>query len=371
MKPSNVAFFLLICLLACSVYFFWHFTVPVLAAGILCFASWPLYRRIELIFKPGSLLAPVSMLSIWLIALVLPLTYVGVQTVQEAQHFIGVIAESNRMGVGEPAWIKNIPIVGEQAAAYWAQNLAAPGQLEGWLKSTLGASWNDISHKMLSITSSLGGFALSMLFCFITLFFLYKDGKKVMAQIDVVGEHSMPTQWFTLSRLIPKTVSATVLGMSTIAIAEGVILGIAYYLAGAPAPLVLGVITAFMAMIPGGAPLAFTSVSAYLIATGNSFEGVCLFVWGSVELFVIDKSIRPMLVGGPVKLPFLPTFFGLIGGVKTMGLIGLFIGPVLMALVVSIWRSWVFLIKEKRQMELDSKNVTDVGDPASSLRSVS
>ena len=68
--------------------------------------------------------------------------------------------------------------------------------------------------------------------------------------------------------------------------------------------------------------------------------GAALFVWGTVELFVVDKTIRPVLIGGPVKLPFLATFFGLIGGIKTMGLVGLFVGPVLMALLMSIWREW-------------------------------
>ena len=79
---------------------------------------------------------------------------------------------------------------------------------------------------------------------------------------------------------------------------------------------------------------------ATVSASGSPGAGVALFVWGCVELFIVDKTIRPLLVGGPVKLPFLPTFFGLIGGVKTLGIVGLFVGPVLMALLVSIWREW-------------------------------
>ena len=96
-----------------------------------------------------------------------------------------------------------------------------------------------------------------------------------------------------------------------------------------------------MALIPGGAPLAFTLVSLYLVGSGNVFAGVALFIWGSVELFIVDKTIRPSLVGGPIKLPFLLTFFGLIGGVTTMGIVGLFVGPVLMSLLLAIWREWV------------------------------
>lgn len=74
--------------------------------------------------------------------------------------------------------------------------------------------------------------------------------------------------------------------------------------------MTFGVITGFMALIPGGAPLSFTLVSIYLVASGSPVAGAALFVWGTCELFVVDKTIRPVLVGGPVKLPFLPTFFG-------------------------------------------------------------
>jgi predicted PurR-regulated permease PerM len=77
------------------------------------------------------------------------------------------------------------------------------------------------------------------------------------------------------------------------------------------------------------------------VGSGAAVAGTALFAWGAIELFIVDKTLRPRLVGGPVKLPFLPTFFGLVGGVKTMGLVGLFVGPVLMALLVGIWREWL------------------------------
>ncbi len=78
--------------------------------------------------------------------------------------------------------------------------------------------------------------------------------------------------------------------------------------------------------------------------------GIALFAWGTVELFIVDKTLRPRLVGGPIKLPFLPTFFGLIGGVKTMGFLGLFVGPVLMALMVAIWREWMREVNQEEEV---------------------
>jgi len=153
-------------------------------------------------------------------------------------------------------------------------------------------------------------------------------------------------------------VSATVTGMGLIAIGEGVVLGVAYWIAGVPSPVLLGVITGFMAMIPGGAPLSFTLVSLYLVGSGHAIAGLALFAWGSIELFIVDKTLRPRLVGGPVKLPFLPTFFGLVGGVKTMGLVGLFVGPVLMALLVAIWREWVREIDQSNRAALEAARLS-------------
>jgi predicted PurR-regulated permease PerM len=175
----------------------------------------------------------------------------------------------------------------------------------------------------------------------ITLYFVYRDGEALVAQLDKVGESVLPNRWKRVSRIVPLTISSTVTGMAVIAIGEGIVLGTAYWLAGVPSPVTLGLITGVMALIPGGAPLCFTLVSIYLAASGHLIQAVALLAWGSLELFVVDKTLRPRLVGGPIKLPFLPTFFGLIGGVKTMGFLGLFLGPVLMALLVAIWREWL------------------------------
>ena len=92
-------------------------------------------------------------------------------------------------------------------------------------------------------------------------------------------------------------------------------------------------ITGYLALIPGGAPLSFTMVSLLLFGQGNSAEALGLFTWGAVELFLVDKFIRPKLIGKRVNLPFLAVLFGLLGGVSTLGVIGLFVGPLMMAIL--------------------------------------
>ncbi len=332
---------LLLLILGAGVYFFHGFLVPVLAALIIGFASWPLYRRAVALCRGSTVLAATLALVVVVVALIAPLTIALHFALKEAGEFVAWAVEANRYGAAVPDWISALPVVGERLAEYWRDHLGKPQALGDWVQIFSGQQFGNIYRALLAATGNVLNLALTMLFMLITLFFVFKDGERLAAQLDVVGERILPARWQRFSRVVPATVTATVTGMGLIAIGEGVVLGVAYWIAGVPSPVLLGVVTGFMALIPGGAPLCFTLVSIYLVGSGDFFAGAGLFAWGATELFIVDKTLRPRLVGGPVKLPFLPTFFGLVGGVKTMGFVGLFVGPVLMALLVAIWREWV------------------------------
>ena len=341
LRAPLIARGLLLLILAAGVYFFHGFLVPVLAALIIGFATWPLYRRLVARCKGNTTLAASVAILVVLVVLVVPLTVAMHFAIREASEFVRWAIEANRSGAPVPDWIASLPVVGASLASQWREHLSEPQALGQWLQMLSGQHAGNISRTVLKTAGDLFGLFLLLLFMMMTLFFVYKDGVRIAGQLDRVGERLLPERWQRFSRVVPATVSATVTGMGLIALGEGVVLGVAYWIAGVPSPVLLGVITGFMAMIPGGAPLSFTLVSLYLVGAGDALAGVALFVWGSVELFIVDKTLRPRLVGGPVKLPFLPTFFGLVGGVTTMGMVGLFVGPVLMALLVAIWREWV------------------------------
>lgn len=340
---SNVAVSrtLLILILCAGVFFFIGFLVPVLAALIICFASWPIYSRLlESCNNKSTLAASIAICAI-ILGLVIPLALVFTYAMDEIRAWISWLLHANQYGAPVPQWIVELPFVGDWLTEQWQAYLSEPGELGHIITVVSGQHLSGISRWVLMFGWNTVGFLLTLLFMLITLFFLYKDGGSLSSQLDKVGERILPRRWQRFSRVVPATVSSTVIGMTVIAIGEGVVLGVAYWIAGVPSPVAFGVLTAFMALIPGGAPLAFTLLSLYLVGTGEMAAGVGLFLWGSIELFIVDKTIRPTLIGGPIKLPFLPTFFGLIGGVKTMGLVGLFVGPVLMALLIAIWREWL------------------------------
>lgn len=337
----SAARWLLLLVIAAGVYFFHGFLVPVLAALVIGFASWPLYRRL-LDAVGGSRTIGATLALILIVAfLVVPIAVASTYAVNEVRDWVGWAIETNRVGAPTPVWIPALPVVGEWLDDQWRVHVGHPGGIGEIIQLISGANIGNIYRGVLAAGGSVAGILLALLFMLIALFFVYRDGETFMEQIDRIGERILPDRWDRISRVVPATISSTVTGMTIIAIGEGIVLGAAYWIAGVPSPVTLGVLTAIMAMIPGGAPLSMTLVSLYLVASGSWIAGLALFTWGTVELFVVDKTIRPKLVGGPIKLPFLPTFFGLIGGVKTMGFVGLFIGPVLMALLVAIWREWL------------------------------
>lgn len=339
--PLTMARWLLVLIAAAGIYFFHGFLVPVLAALIVAFASWPLYRRLLRRMNFNRTVAA-SLATLAVVAfLVVPIAIAGAYAVHEIQIWIGWAIEANRNGAPTPEWIISLPLVGERLDALWAQYIGHPGAIGQLVQLISGDNIGGIYRAIIAFGGSAFNFLLALVFMLIALFFAYRDGESFVAQLDTIGERIFPTRWERISRVVPATISATVTGQTLIAIGEGIVLGIAYWLAGLPSPVTFGLITGVLALIPGGAPLSMTLASVYLAASGSLISGLALFIWGTVELFVVDKTIRPKLVGGPIKLPFLPTFFGLIGGVKTMGLVGLFVGPVLMALIVAIWREWV------------------------------
>lgn len=339
--PLSAARWLLVLIIAAGVYFFYGFLVPVLAALVIAFASWPLYRRLLAAVDGNRTIAATIAILLILAFLVVPISFAGKYAISEVHQWVTWAVETNRHGAPTPHWISILPVAGAWLDGQWTRNLGHPGGIGEIIQLVSGANIRSIYHTVVAAGGSAFSLLLTILFMLIALFFAYRDGEAFAAQIDRVGERILPMRWERISRVVPATISSTVTGMTVIAIGEGVVLGTAYWLAGVPSPVTLGALTGLMALIPGGAPLSFTLVSIYLAASGSLFAGAALFLWGALELFVVDKTLRPKLVGGPIKLPFLPTFFGLIGGVKTMGFLGLFIGPVLMALLVAIWREWL------------------------------
>jgi predicted PurR-regulated permease PerM len=151
---------------------------------------------------------------------------------------------------------------------------------------------------------------------------------------------------------VEKTVDAirgTITGSAVIAVSEGLIIGAGYVLAGVPNAALFTVLTIAFAMVPFGAWAVFVAAAVTLVASGGSgVAAAALFAWGAAVMLSGDHFVWPLMVGGAARLPFLFAFIGIFGGLASFGLVGLFLGPVIMAAVLTVWREWVMRSRRPR-----------------------
>jgi predicted PurR-regulated permease PerM len=309
-----------------------HFLGSLAWAGLLAVITWPLHERLMRRGWPRPLSAA-FLVALLVAAFAGPSILLFNALSSELAGVQHLLVHLNEVGVPVPAWLARLPLVAEPGIKWWNEHLAQPGGISILARSTVGDIMPHLTGAARTWGSSILANALYLFLALLTLFMLYVHGPSVVRYVDRAGERLLPAHYPTLRWVFPLSVRGTALGLCSVAILEGVVLGIAYALAGAPAPALLGVITGYMALVPGGAPLSFTLVSLLLLGQGHSGAALGLFSWGAIELFMVDKFIRPKLIGHRVNLPFLAVLFGLLGGVSTLGVIGLFVGPFMMAIL--------------------------------------
>jgi predicted PurR-regulated permease PerM len=259
-SPISMARWLLVLVVTSGIYFFHGFIAPVLAALVIGFASWPLYKKFLNLINGRRTLGASIAIAFIVSFIVGPISMALSYAIAELGTWVKWLMKVNKDGAETPAWIANLPSIGPNLSEIWNLHLGQPGAFNE-LGAIFGSNIGNISKTVLAAGGTAFSLILSLVFMLITLFFVYRNGASIAAQVNKVGEFVLPGKWERFSGVVPATISSTVTGMTVIAIGEGIVLGIAYWIAGAPSPITLGVVTAFMALIPGGAPLSFTMVS--------------------------------------------------------------------------------------------------------------
>ena len=314
--------------------------LPALAwAAVFSIALWPLYERARRRWTPGrhNMLLPILFTAAVALVFLIPLTVVGVEVGREAHAVADWMRQAQETGVPAPDWVGHLPILGGRATAWWQANLGRPHgstelirRLGNGQPVAIGRTFGEaVLHRIV-----LFGFTL------LTLFFLFRDGLTVRDQMLTASRRAFGPAGERVGRQIVASVRGTVDGLVLVGLGEGALMGVAYVIAGVPHPVLIGALTAVAAMVPFGAPLAFAIAAALLLAKGATVAAVVIFVLGLIVSFAADHAVRPALIGGTTRLPFLWVLLGILGGVETWGLLGLFLGPAIMAALILLWREW-------------------------------
>jgi len=314
--------------------------LPALAwAAVLAIALWPLYHRMLRLLPEHSdrIVGPLLGTAAIGIIFIAPLVLLGIGLARESHFVTEFVSNARHHGIAVPEWIRQFPLAGPIIANWWSANLSDPAMAEDLIGRvtlhTLTQSARDVG---VEVFHRLALF----LFTLLTLFFLFRDGDALAERLRGLSDRLIGQRGERIARHMIAAVHGTVNGLVLVGLAEGILLGLVYFAVGMPYPATFGAVTGVAAVIPFAAPAVYLIAGFYLIAIGNTLGGIIIIVFGSVLLFVADHFVRPVLIGGAARLPFLLVLLGLLGGLETMGFLGLFLGPAVMAALVALWREW-------------------------------
>ena len=189
--------------------------------------------------------------------------------------------------------------------------------------------------------SQLAGRIAILLFALLGLFFLYRDGPLLIEQSEALADRLLGPPVRRIGHNAVTAVRATVNGLVLVGFGEGIVLGFAYWAAGLQHPVLFACATGVLAAVPFGAPVIFVVASLMLLAQSHVTGAILVFLFGWLVVFVADHFLRPVLIGSAARIPFLWVLLGIFGGLETFGLVGVFLGPALISVVLAIWRDAV------------------------------
>ena len=314
------------------------FLVPVAWAAIMAYTTWPLYTRLKRLLGGRATLSAALMSLLLMAAFVLPLLWLVAMLRTELVGAYGAVATYLAQGPRPlPAFVAAIPWVGD-----WLQQLLDQlGRNPATLREQIGQWVEQRADDLLQVLGGVGRNAAKLGFAMVTVLFLYRDGESLLRQLRQVMHRFVGARIEGYLGAVGATTKAVVYGLVLTALAQGALAGLGYWVAGVHAPVLLAALTALVALIPFGTPFVWGSIGVWLLLNGQTAAGLGLLLWGALVVSWVDNLIRPMVISSASRVPFLLVMFGVLGGVAAFGLIGLFIGPVILAVMMAVWREWL------------------------------
>ena len=315
-----------------------YFIVPVLWAAIIAYITWPLYHSVQKLCGPRPTLSATIMISMVVLVVGIPLTFAIFMLQHEGRNLFYELQKQVFSGhLNVPQFIRDLPIIGKEVTRTLKEINTDPNSIvqnvSGWFQSHLNYGRLVLSEISKNI--------FKLCFAVMSLFFFYRDGQTILNQVSKALEMVIGPRIHHYLDTISETTRAVVYGVGLTAIAQALLAGLSYFVAGVPNPMVLTIVTFIFALIPFGPPVAYSAVSLWLFSQGQTIEAIGVMVWGVCVVSTADNVIRPLVISGATQIPFLLIMFGVLGGLASFGMVGLFVGPVILAVLLAIWREWL------------------------------
>lgn len=321
------------------------FVTALLTAAILTYSTWPLNVRLRRAVGGRRTLAAALMMLFASVTVVAPFVFVAVSLADSAAELVDAVRKAFANGPPAlPQWLGNLPLVGSTLADYWQALSHDSGRLLQDLKGLISPA--------RSVLLSGGGLLFAGLFqlglAVLVAFFLYRDGELAAARITSITGRIGGERGHHLLRVAGSTVISVVYGILGTALAQGVVAGIGFLIAGVPGAALLALATFFLSVVPVGPPLIWIPAAIWLFTQGSTGWAVFMALWGLLVVSLVDNVLKPMIISHGSNLPFILVLLGVLGGVIAFGFVGVFIGPTLLAVGYRMLNEWVETVEEKQ-----------------------
>jgi predicted PurR-regulated permease PerM len=315
-----------------------HFIVPVVWAAILAFVTWSAYLRVLSACGGRSIIASLLMTTAVSLAVIAPIAWLAVVLRIEVAH-VWHDTQALLAGGGQlPPAVLKLPWLGDQLRDLTQRAAQDPHVLGLEFRRAADHSFEQIAR----LVGGIGREVVKMALTAVSLFFVYRDGQRLAGQLAQALGQVLGPRIHSYLRAIEQTVKAVVYGLVLTALVQGFLVGVGYLVAGVGAPVFLAALTTVCGLIPFAAPAVWGGVCVWLLIKGSTAAAVGLLIWGSIVLGWTDHIVRPFLISREAEIPFLIVLFGVLGGLAAFGLVGLFVGPVILAVLLAVWREWLF-----------------------------
>jgi predicted PurR-regulated permease PerM len=313
------------------------FFSALLWAAILVFTTWPVFEWLRVHGRLRRGPSAGVMVALTAIVVVLPLALAAPGGANDVNHLRGVIEDALRAGLpGSPNWVFEIPLIGPTLGALWNRWAADISVMVEAMRPYFGIVLEGGLGLLLGLANGVLLFVLALFIAF----FFYLYGEPIAARMRVILLRIAGTRADRLIDVTGATVRGVVYGILLTAIVQGILTAFGLWLSGVPRPVLLGAVAGFLAVLPVGAPLVWIPASLWLMGTGHLGWGIFLAVYGVAAVSGADSVIRPWFIARGAQLPFLLTVLGVLGGALAFGLLGVFLGPVLLGIGYTLVNEW-------------------------------
>ena len=313
------------------------FLSALLVAGVLAIATWPAYEKLRANLRGSSTVSASVMLLLMLVTVIVPIALLADAAAEHLPAVFSAVRNWRADDLRAPELLKSIPIVGESMFQWLTTLLADRTQSAALLQRALEPA----CKLSLAFVRILGDGLVQLLLVAFIVFFYYRDGERIAQLTHRISRRLSGQMSDEVLSIVVGTTRSVFISIVGTAAAQAIVAYIGFLIAGVPGAFLLSVGTFVLSVVPMGPVVLWGGAAIWLYMQGEPGWAIFMVIWGAAVISSIDNFLKPLLIARGSTLSLALIFLGVLGGVLAFGFIGVILGPVLLALGVSLGRAWI------------------------------